>query len=206
MNYYLNQARSTVTQELIGWVTLGPDWSGLDFPGPGSPEYIAATELVGRSILVGVTFERDIADEVECPDAAAAGNQVEGEGSDTTLTVTDDVSWLLDVGSAASATIAITDSLTRVADTLRKRSSTINLFDTLSYVRDSSNTGLFNRFIADSIVLFDQSVAEPYARTFQDYVAVVDDTHRQLYESDGTISLSHDDTIAITDNVIAALL
>jgi hypothetical protein len=206
VNYYLNQARSTVTQELIGWVTLGPDWTGLSFPGPGSPEYVAATELVGKSVYVGVTFERDFADEVGLEDQGSAGNQVEGEGSDFTLVLTDDLAWLKDLGTAASASIAVSDLLKRTVSKLRRPTDSINIVDLLTYVRDSSNTHVFNRFIADSIAVGDQVGHDLQGRDFQDLIIVGDDTHRQLYESDGTISLGHDDTIAITDSTSSELL
>lgn len=46
---WLMQARSSATGALIGWRIEGAaaDWRGLKFPGPGSPEYIAGTPILG---------------------------------------------------------------------------------------------------------------------------------------------------------------
>lgn len=43
MASYIMQARSSTSGELVGWtVDDAPDWTGESFPGPGSPEDIAA--------------------------------------------------------------------------------------------------------------------------------------------------------------------
>lgn len=38
---YLMQARSSSTGDLVTWVTALPDFDGVEYPGPGSPEHIA---------------------------------------------------------------------------------------------------------------------------------------------------------------------
>jgi hypothetical protein len=40
---FLMQARSSVTGEIVTWVSEFADWEGGDFPGPGTPSQIAAT-------------------------------------------------------------------------------------------------------------------------------------------------------------------
>jgi hypothetical protein len=54
---WLMQARSTSSGHLVSWRSApSPDWSGASFPGPGSPEHIAATPLVGKSVGAPATW------------------------------------------------------------------------------------------------------------------------------------------------------
>jgi hypothetical protein len=46
MAQYVMQARSSSSGAMVTWVTPAPDFAGDAFPGPGSPEYVAAT-IVG---------------------------------------------------------------------------------------------------------------------------------------------------------------
>lgn len=42
---FLMQARSTSSGLMVAWLVSDPDWAGAEFPGPGSPEYIAVASL-----------------------------------------------------------------------------------------------------------------------------------------------------------------
>jgi hypothetical protein len=52
MTQYVMQARSTTSGEMVSWITPSPDFAGDTFPGPGSPEYIAAT-IIGDPFEIG---------------------------------------------------------------------------------------------------------------------------------------------------------
>lgn len=40
---YLMQARSSITGAIVTWTSDVPDWEGSNFPGPGSPSYLAVS-------------------------------------------------------------------------------------------------------------------------------------------------------------------
>lgn len=46
MSKFMMQGRSSVTGKLVTWESETPDYTGVDFPGPGTPSYVAATEIV----------------------------------------------------------------------------------------------------------------------------------------------------------------
>ncbi len=48
--HYLMQARSSVSGRLVTWRSVDADWAGEGFPGPGTPQHIAATKYVGQAI------------------------------------------------------------------------------------------------------------------------------------------------------------
>lgn len=54
---FLMQATSSTSGELISWVTAAPDFTGAQFPGPGSPLHIAAQQFRGTDGADGASGE-----------------------------------------------------------------------------------------------------------------------------------------------------
>lgn len=170
MNFFLNQARSTVTEEMVGWVTVGPDWAGVSFPGPGSPEYIASTELVGKSVTSGIQFARVISDTVLLTDMIKAGRVYAAAAVAPSLTILDQIDALKTRGTGAATTASTSDQLTRQIDTSRKVTDTVIMTDSLTWTRSSANEGTYLRIVNGSIVIVDALKYTPFQRTVTDTV------------------------------------
>lgn len=197
MNFFLNQARSTVTEEMVGWVTVGPDWSGVSFPGPGSPEYIASTELVGKSVTSGIQFARQISDTIAMIDSVKTGRVYVSGATAPALIILDQIEAMKLRGTGATATASTSDLIGRQIDTNRKIVDTITLSDSISWTRSSAYEGTYLRIVSASIVLVDTLKYTPLRRTITDTLFVNDAT-----EWVPPIEV----TIDVTDDVVAELL